>query len=84
MGYYREERKVTGYNRDGYENERSMLGISLCEHIQSEVDKKEGHDHRISKSEAPQGQILHKLVGWVFGFYGISTFVGYLTPDPFL
>ena len=24
------------------------------------------------------------LVGWLFGFYGISTFVGYLTPKPFL
>ena len=24
------------------------------------------------------------LVGWMFGFYGISTFVGYLTPNPFL
>ena len=25
-----------------------------------------------------------KFVGWLFGFYGISTFVGYLTPNPFL
>ena len=24
------------------------------------------------------------LVGWFVGFYGISTFVGYLTPNPFL
>ena len=24
------------------------------------------------------------LVVWLFGFYGISTFVGYLTPNPFL
>ena len=23
------------------------------------------------------------MVGWLFGFYGISTFVGYLTPNPF-
>ena len=23
-------------------------------------------------------------VGWFVGFYGISTFVGYLTPNPFL
>ena len=23
-------------------------------------------------------------VGWYVGFYGISTFVGYLTPNPFL
>ena len=22
--------------------------------------------------------------GWLFEFYGISTFVGYLTPNPFL
>ena len=24
------------------------------------------------------------LVGWLFGFYAISTFIGYLTPIPFL
>ena len=24
------------------------------------------------------------LVGWLFGFYDISTFVGYLTLNPFL
>ena len=23
------------------------------------------------------------IVGWLFKFYGISTFVGYLTPNPF-
>ena len=25
-----------------------------------------------------------KMVGWLFGFHGISIFVGYLTPNPFL
>ena len=25
-----------------------------------------------------------KLIGWFVGFYGISTFVGYLTPNPIL
>ena len=25
-----------------------------------------------------------ELDGWSFGFYGISTFIGYLTPNPFL
>ena len=24
-----------------------------------------------------------RFVGWLFGFYGISTFVGYLMPNPF-
>ena len=24
------------------------------------------------------------LVGWLVGFYGISTFIDYLTPNPFL
>ncbi len=28
--------------------------------------------------------LLIKGVGWLIGFYGISTFVGYLTPNPFL
>ena len=23
-------------------------------------------------------------IGWLFGFYGISIFVGYLMPNPFL
>ena len=26
---------------------------------------------------------LRMVVGWLFGFYGISTFVGYLMPNPF-
>ena len=26
--------------------------------------------------------ILFAVVGWLVGFYGISTFVGYLTPNP--
>ena len=33
-------------------------------------------------------QISHRtkeiLVGWLFGFYGITTFVGYITPNQFL
>ena len=31
-------------------------------------------------------RICHKgwLEGWLVGFYGISTFLGYLTPYPFL
>ena len=24
------------------------------------------------------------VVGWLFGFYGLSTFMGYLKPNPFL
>ena len=28
--------------------------------------------------------VLQWLVGWLVGFYGISTFVGYLMPNPFL
>ena len=24
------------------------------------------------------------MVGWLVGFYGVSTFEGYLTPNPFL
>ena len=27
---------------------------------------------------------LTRWLGWFVGFYGISTFVGYLTPNPFL
>ena len=29
-------------------------------------------------------EIKGVLYGWLVGFYGISTFVGYLTPNPFL
>ena len=28
--------------------------------------------------------LVYWLVGWLVGFHGISTFVGYLMPDPFL
>ena len=34
------------------------------------------HLYKKKKNEA--------LIGWLFGFYGISTFVGYLMPNPFL
>ena len=27
--------------------------------------------------------IVPITIGWLVGFYGISTFVGYLTPNPF-
>ena len=27
---------------------------------------------------------LEKMVGWLIGFHGILTFVGYLMPNPFL
>ena len=26
--------------------------------------------------------VMITIDGWLFGFYGISTFVGYLTPNP--
>ena len=35
-------------------------------------------ENNIVKSRNP---IILFLVGWLFGFYGVSTFVGYLTPN---
>ena len=29
------------------------------------------------------GLFASEMVGWLVGFYGISIFVGYLTPNPF-
>ena len=28
-------------------------------------------------------KMINLVVGWLVGFYGILTFVGYLTPNPF-
>ena len=28
-----------------------------------------------------QNTEINNVVGWLFGFYGVSTFVGYLTPN---
>ena len=39
------------------------------------------YDPKSSDGEAPVPELW--LVGWLVGFYGISTFVGYLTPNPF-
>ena len=39
------------------------------------------------QNDMQRGRIKEKidcLVGWLVGFYGISTFFGYLTPNPFL
>ena len=32
-------------------------------------------------AQYPVDHLAHPVVGWLFGFYGISTFVGYLMPD---
>ena len=31
-----------------------------------------------------KGTFLSDEVGWLVGFHAVSTFVGYLTPNPFL
>ena len=43
--------------------ERSMLGILLNENILSEViqEQSEGHDHRVPKAEALQGQTCYRV-----------------------
>ena len=43
--------------------------------------------HQTNKDERKDKKRVNhknKLVGWLVGFYGISTSVGYLTPHPFL
>ena len=40
-------------------------------------------NHQSAKYEKEIEELL-RMVGWLFGFYGISTFVGYLMPNPFL
>ena len=37
-----------------------------------------------NRGETNHVQLDTWLVGWLVGFYGISTFVGYLMPNPFL
>ena len=39
---------------------------------------------KMKQSKERSSAILDKSVGWLVGFYGISTFVGYLTPNSFL
>ena len=48
-------------------------------------------DHRVKLKEIEKkdncqdlARELTNLFGWLVGFYGISTFVGYLTPNSFL
>ena len=36
------------------------------------------------KKEMTNKKKWKNIIGWLFGFDGISTFVGYLTPNPFL
>ena len=37
-----------------------------------------------SERERREQRDKNRLVGWLFGIYGISTFVGYLMSNPFL
>ena len=42
------------------------------------------YSRQLNKLPDKWQELVGWLVGWVFGFYGISTFVGYLMPNPFL
>ena len=51
--------------------------------------EKEGEGRRKKINRWERGSVWQSLkkwdqVGWLFGFYGISTFVGYLMLNPFL
>ena len=37
---------------------------------------------KFGKVQINDKEVKFQLVGWLFGFYGISTFVGYLMPNP--
>ena len=42
------------------------------------------YDNEVFLWHDATGNWMSVLVGWLFGFYGISTLVGYLMPNPFL
>ena len=65
----RERWSIGNYARDYY------LTMTECTHINK---NKSGKIRRIKFSVTLIGLV------WFVGFYGISTFVGYLTPNPFL
>ena len=48
------------------------------------VLKKKKNKNNFALKELPLFTEWLSLVGWLVGFYGISTFVGYLRPNPFL
>ena len=43
-----------------------------------------GKSYRMIKNRKVDKPILTTVVSWLVGFYSISTFVGYLMPNPFL
>ena len=50
-----------------------------------EISKKRCRDHRMMKKAVENKTKLKTWnKGWLVGFYGISIFVAYLTPNPFL
>ena len=44
------------------------------------------NDSKEKKEKKSNPKIMNSLwlVGWLVGIYGISTFIGYLMPNPFL
>ena len=47
-----------------------------------EREKKKKKEQKKEKGKKKERRKRKKV--WLVGFYGISTFVGYLTPNPFL
>ena len=39
---------------------------------------------KMSELSKEKIHFYYNMIGWLVGFYGISTFVGYFMPNPFL
>ena len=48
------------------------------------MKRKEIREKKTMKAIEKRERKKKTLMVWFVGFYGISTFVGYLTPNPFL
>ena len=74
-------------NNSYISNSTTMLSRRLTYHlsensaIKHQIIKHNNNTNQLTSSDVG---LVGWLVGWMVEFYGISTFVGYLTPNPFL
>ena len=69
--------------KESKQKDKSLdLACKLKKTVKHESDSNNNCNCKLEIGD--QDHTHHSIVGWLFGFYGRSIFVGYLTPNPFL
>ena len=70
--------------RKPHSNHSEKRTPKYVDEIQTMIDNNPRELIRSIATDKGVSAFLIRMIGWLFGFYGISTLVGYLMPNPFL